>query len=80
MDLSLFKDFKKQYYYRGLKNLTVLNCSEDIAEFSNKDTITTKNTETFLNGQLISNIGDLSINELTMLYLNILKTKGYKFI
>ncbi len=81
MDVSTLKNFniKEEYYYRGLKILTCI-VKDNIIMFSNNDKIKINNDEVFLNNKLISNMPNLTIDDLKDMYIHLLKQKGYKFI
>lgn len=80
MDLSTLKDFNKNVWYRGSKKLTVLKLTDNELKFSNEDIIQIKSDGVYLNKKLLSNIPDLTVDELMYMYLQCLKNKGYKFI
>lgn len=80
MNLSSLKDFNKNIWYRGSKKLTVLKCNENEIMFSNNDHIIIKEDGIYLNKKILTNIPDITIDELMFMYLEYLKNKGYKFI
>lgn len=80
MDLASLENFKENIYYRGLKQLYVVNITTDSISFSNKDKIKIEDNNIYLNNKLISNIPDITVNELVEMYIDILKRKGYKFL
>lgn len=80
MDLTLLKDFNKSVWYRGNKVLKTIDCAENIVKFSNNDVIQQKGRETYINDNLMSNIPDLTLEELMFIYYEYLKAKGYKFL
>lgn len=80
MDLSTLKDFSKNVWYRGSKKLTIIKLTVDTIKFSNDDVIQIKSDGIYLNKKILSNIPDLTTDELMYMYIQYLKNKGYKFI
>lgn len=80
MDLSALKDFNKNVWYRGSKKLTIIKLTVDTIKFSNEDIIQIKSDGIYLNKKILSNIPDLTTDELMYMYIQYLKNKGYKFI
>jgi len=80
MDLSTLHNFSKDAWYRGHKRIKVLSGTDEVLYFSNNDVVQVKGTELYINKQLVSNIPDMTAEEVIILYINYLKTKGYKFL
>jgi len=80
MDLSSLKDFNKNVWYRGSKILSILKITNNSIKFSNGDTINITDDGIFLNKKILTNIPDITVDELMFMYLDYLKNKGYKFI
>lgn len=80
MDLSSLKDFNKNVWYRGSKILSILKITNNSIKFSNGDIINITDEGIFLNKKILTNIPDITVDELMFMYLDYLKNKGYKFI
>lgn len=80
MDLSSLKDFNKNVWYRGSKKLSILKITNNSIKFSNGDIINITDEGIFLNKKILTNIPDITVDELMFMYLDYLKNKGYKFI
>jgi len=81
MDISSLKDFKINVWWRGFKLLSVVKLQNNMIIFSNADKICIDNDgKIHLNGKLICNMPDISVDTLKDMYLWHLKKKGYKFL
>jgi hypothetical protein len=80
MDLSALQNFSKDAWYRGHKRIKVLSGTDKVLHFSNSDVVQVKDDGLYINKQLVSNIPDMTAEEVIILYTNYLKTKGYKFL
>lgn len=81
MDISSLKDFKINVWWRGCKRITVVKLQDNLIVFSNADKIYIDDDgKIHLNGKLISNMPDMSADNVRDMYMWHLKKKGYKFL
>lgn len=80
MKWILFKNINLDVYYYGNKIIKPVVIKDNYLKLSNNDVIKFKGNELYFNNQLISNLEDITEEEVYELYISRLKKKGYKFL
>jgi GNAT superfamily N-acetyltransferase len=80
MSVTFPDNFHIDAWYRGTKNVKVVQCHDKFTLLSNGDKFTKQGNEIYLNGKLLTNMPNISPEDLVKIYTYYLKKKGYKIL